>query len=572
MKRVKLRPVLCLLMAILLLLASCTPNDETGTPGPSGSDPQPSNPGPSAAPEIPNRENIHFSDLPYHLPTAEEITNILQQFVADMDAAESAEEQIRLIIENERALCVYTDMASIARIRFSQNVTDETQAESQHFSNLFASVLADDHEADKAVVNSKYIDELEAYFGKEIIDQYRKAVREYDPAQAELLRTLSELSNRYTQLEVEYDPDIFYTGVNALYDEMLPLREEVAALSGYGSFREYSFSNWSISLSEVEQYIRDVKQTILPVYQKMADSVPEGESRCPAGDWIWYPFLEEENPDINARAYEIAVQMLRSALPETNPMLDYMEHNGLIDVMPRERKEQGAFTMPLYGARVPFVFALLPEPEWVIHEFGHAFEVFEWPDVDTTSRFSMTPETAEVSSECMGVLATERYELLFGDTADYARMKKIYDLAESVLQTLLFCEFELEMYKNPNFTRAERDKVFKNLLDEYRVEGDFSWMYISHFFTSPLYTVSYSLDSVVALELWQLLQENPSKAKQSYLRYVRNSTQQDFTARLQDAGMGNPLERRNLETLAVFLDDLFTSDGYWEPQALGLAG
>jgi hypothetical protein len=40
---------------------------------------------------------------------------------------------------------------------------------------------------------------------------------------------------------------------------------------------------------------------------------------------------------------------------------------------------------------------------------------------------------------------------------------------------------------------------------------------------------------------------------------------QDFITRLENAGLGNPAERENLEELARFLDELYSSEAYLSP-------
>jgi oligoendopeptidase F len=94
---------------------------------------------------------------------------------------------------------------------------------------------------------------------------------------------------------------------------------------------------------------------------------------------------------------------------------------------------------------------------------------------------------------------------------------------------------------------------------------DFQWQGIHHFFEEPLYVVSYPLAGVVALELWRIMEDDPDRAKAIYLGYLQDNMGQDFITRLKNAGLGNPAERENLEELARFLDELYSSEAYLSP-------
>jgi oligoendopeptidase F len=184
---------------------------------------------------------------------------------------------------------------------------------------------------------------------------------------------------------------------------------------------------------------------------------------------------------------------------------------------------------------------------------------------------AFTPESAEVASMCMEVLATNHYELIFGDTADYARVAAIYDMVNLLLQAALMCEFELALYANPEMTPSERVTLYSELMEEYRTENPYPWAYVNHFFISPHYTISYTINGIVALELWQIMQDDLEYAKEIYLDYLRDCTQRDLVMRLGNAGFSNPFARETLEELSEWLDDLFNSEAYLNPEQLKLA-
>lgn len=546
----------CLLIGIVLIfslfLTSCGSSDIST----------------SYVPEPVIHDDVKFSEFPFYLPDAGEFKTLKQTFVSNMEAATSAKEQIALIADYDRECRRYADMRAIAAIRFNQNVTDKkAQADYEYFDQFYEDVAEDDNKADRAIAESRYVKELESYFGKKAIDMYRDYVREFDPAQNELRSKMNELDNQYMQLLSNYTDGVnmyeyeFTKEADSIFTEMLSIRKNMAELAGYNSFSEYQYSKRSIKLSDVEAYIANVKKTVLPVYQKLAAAGRGSFKRCPPSNWIRFipKTLEDER--------ELSMQVLRTTLNEMNPLIDYLERNEMLDIMPRENKAILAANIPLYGVQTPFVILTAPNAYEIFHEFGHALEIFEWPKIDLSERFASTPLSLEVSSMCMEVLATTQYELLYGDTAANARMRTIYGLTSELLMNTMRSEFELALYAKPEMTQAERDALFNELLEEYRISR-FVWEKMHHYFTSPMYMLSYSLDGVVALELWRILQDDPLRAKEIYLNYLRNSTEHDFVKRLKNAGLSSPYEKQNLEELARYLDDLFSSEAYLNPKPL----
>ena len=550
------------------------------------------------------REDMPFDRLPFYLPETDELRELYNSFVTAMDEAESAQEQLALILNFDRYIREYTDMSNISYIRFAQNISDETQADWEHFIHFFAETTHDENEAYAAIINSKYATQLEDYFGTATMERVRKSVREYSPEHADLNKQILELENRYTRL---YDDKLmniphegeeysyfelqtlldseedaskrasirdklrlrgqsFIKESDIIYTRLRSLRTQVAALGGYDSYTEYALSKTSLSLYDIKSYIGNVKDTLLPVYQSLVtDAENRDEDLFPHADLI-VPLFEQEqgaeeqgaeaNDDL---AYELTVELLISVINEIEPMIDYLERNGFIDVMPRANKDAGGFTSALNGIQVPFIFSHEPDPDILIHEFAHAFDAYEMPVIDFVERFNTTPEIWEVSATSLQVLATSRYDLLYGDMAPHAVTLQMLDMFSVILYGAMYSEFEIALYENPDMAAKQRDDLFAALSVEYGLPKS-AWQTVPHFFDAPAYYISYSLSGVVAMELWRIKDNDYSQAKEMYLRYVRDSTQTDFSARLENAGLANPFDIQVLEGLAVYLNSVFSSE------------
>jgi len=549
--------------------------------------------------EIVFRDDTPFDLLPFYLPETDELREAYSSFVTAMDEAESAQEQLVLIMDFDRNIRAYTDMSSISYIRFAQNISDETQADWEHFIHIFAETTHDENEAYAAIINSKYEAQLEEYFGTAAMERLRKSVREYSPEQAELNRQILELENRYTRLYDEKLMNIPHEGEaysyfelqtlldseedaskrasirdklrlrgqsfikesDIIFTRLRSLRTQEAVLVGYDSYTEYALSKTSLSLRDVKAYIDNVKNTLLPVYQSLVtDAENRNEDLFPYADSIVPLYGQEQSAEANDElAYKLTVKLLISIISEMEPMTDYLERNGFIDVMPRANKDSGGFTSTLDGIQVPFIFSHEPDPDILIHEFAHAFEAYEMPVIDFMERFNTTPEIWEVSATSLQALATSRYDLLYGDMAVYAVTRQMLDMFSIILYGAMYSEFEIALYESPDMAARQRDELFDDLSEEYCLPKG-AWQTVPHFFDAPAYYINYSLSSVVALELWRIKDNDYSEAKEMFLRYVRDSTQTDFSARLENAGLANPFDLQLLEGLAVYLESVFSSE------------
>jgi len=550
-----------------------------------------------------SREDIHFDDLPFYLPDVDKLREFYQAFVIAMYEAESAQEQLELIKEFDRTNRSYTDMSGIARIQFSRSISDETEVDVEHFDNLFAQTAYYKNETLVAIVDSRFVAYLEDYFGVRVMESLRKSVREFSLEQAELIRQIRELENEYTRLFDEivmhmmFDYEIFtanelwemieneqdsdeqrrmlavYNSSLARFDAesrdifsaLLARRDQIAELAGYRSYVRYIFSRSSISLNEVNEFIRDVKATILPVWQSL---VVEAENRgldtFPYFENIAPLYIDEHSGERNHElTYELSMHILRNLIDEMGPMIDYLERNGFVDVMPREGKEHGGFVRPLTGIQVPFVFAYEPSPNWLFHEYAHAFDSFGEPEFDFGWRFNTGPEIWEITALGMEALATSKYELLYGDTSNYANLRRMYEMMSLIITATMYTEFEIALYENPDMRPAERDRLFAELSAEYSLPLVY-WQSVHHFFSAPMYLISYAIGGVTAFELWQIMEEDVSQSKDMWLTFSSDSTELNLAARLENAGFSNPFDLQTLEAVTAQLVEIFNSENYWD--------
>jgi oligoendopeptidase F len=246
-------------------------------------------------------------------------------------------------------------------------------------------------------------------------------------------------------------------------------------------------------------------------------------------------------------------------------VVDFIEQNGFIDVVPHKDKQSGAYMSYLRGARLPFVYNNYTDPSVIFHEFGHALGAFMSPDSELPLFDDAGIDIKEFEAMGMEVLATLHYDMLYGDTADHARTAFVYRHFHQLIVATLICEFEILLYEKPRLTKGQRENEFYRMCDQYQIGGYLLWSQISHYFDAPAYYKSYVLNFLPTMELYRVAQSDPALAQKMYMDFLRDTDEHDYIARLNKVGLSNPLDEDALEEIALYLRRFFRSDRYWNP-------
>ncbi len=638
------RRMLALALVGALLLACCgcfggqvSSEVSSFTPSPTASPtPRPATPIPSPTPEpmftylseAAPRDYIKFSDMVYRRPTIEEMQTLTDEFLADFASATDARAQIERFLGYSRSMADMSDMYFYSFICFNQDVNDETQAEFDACEEVYSESSNMIVEVYRAILESPYEKEWDAYLGEGSLEEMRSAVDEYDPEVVELFKQVNKLISEYTrvatefaQKEISFQGDKYPLGamiwsvtyyskkepwfakeLNAaikkhvesfnktadeLFTQMLALRTQVAERSGYENYAQYRLRNGSYTLQEVEQYIADVRETIVPVMRELLTTAEGimGEPVAAANyaDAYYAPYFaaqfafatDTDTPEqAEQKEYDAAMQVLRALMPETSALADYLEEYEMIDAFSAANKNAGGFQGVFKAHQQPFIYMNSAKADTILHEAGHALNTYSLPKVDLSERFEVGPEIAEIHSMGMEVLAQKEYDLLYGDNAGAARMMQAFDALTNVLEQTMYYEFELELYKRPDMTRQERNDLFASLRRDYArdVEGlvlldDYGgqWVQIAHMFEQPFYVIDYSLAQVVCLQLNEAANENWETARDLYMGFLLDNQELDLRTRLKTAGLADPFEKETLGGIAGMLTEAIRSEEYWEP-------
>ncbi len=501
---------------------------------------------PSPAPTVSTagQEGADWADMDYrHYDPA--------WFYAQTDrlAALGAQDDVRAVLELYDTL--YAELAridtlgAIAYIRYCADVTDAYWSqESVYCSKLLAEAADALSLACRGVTEGPCAEAFAAHVGDgaaealadyvpmtdreaeltgreaELVDEYNALINDADAVSYSYLgRTWTwDMLNGFPGVSLadrDYDGylEVYYGLQKELNDlvapvftELVSIRAELAEAEGYESYADLAYERvYGRDYGPEEaQLLCDAAKAVGKEFYGSLDQSP-----------LWYGYgAVGPVPDADG-----LMRTLGEYAGRIDPTLaeswQYMTCHGLCDVSDGENRFPGSFTVALNAYDSAFIFAHLSgncaDLGSLAHEFGHFAYDRLHPDYDLLTD---TPcyDLLEVHSTGLETLLTEYYGEIYADGADTARFLALGELVDAVLEGCIFDEFQRRIYSSPDMTPDEIDRLFADVCAEYGREElrdvDYSWMYVSHTFESPLYYLSYAVSALAAIQIWDLARED----------------------------------------------------------------
>ncbi len=577
------------------------------------------------------RADLSYEDMVFTAPDADRTNRSIRALLAQFEEAQSAAQQVEIIREIDRITSEDANMVTLANLQFSIDTTNPEYKEHQEICQAYNAAISDAvNEFYLAILNSRYFDELEAYFGETVIDFLRRSTQSYDPAISALQPEIDALVDSYSTYCTEHsgdeiplggnksntfsesemlgqlrfygdDPDMAYinklveqslegfysetyTEKNDIFTKLVNLRNEQARIAGYDSYPEYAIAVGSDSYTyeDIRNLISTVRAEFVPIMKSLRESGAEhlGEKLTSANYYlaICPAIYATDDPDLTEEEQlEAAIGMLNRTSGRAKEMTSYMQEHGLFQVFSSPTKEEGAYTTYFNGYKEPFIFAHDPDTFTLVHEMGHALNYFLTPEPDMGERFSIGTEIAEVHSMAMEMLCVKFYPEYYGDSAKAAEAYQVFNALYTILDQTLFSEFEITLYENPDLGPEGRAELYSRLQEEYGLASPGnrylndgrSWTSIHHFYSAPIYVQDYTLAQSVALEIWEIGRDDWDAALKAYDDFLYDQEELVFSRRLEHAGLSDPLKAGTLQDLAARLGAYFSSEDYTGHYAAG---
>ena len=356
----------------------------------------------------------------------------------------------------------------------------------------------------------------------------------WDETFLELMEQEAALEEQYYDLctqaqAADYYSDAYFTQYGAkmgqVFVELVALRQDIAEYAGYEDYPSFAYDFYhyrDYTPDQAENYLLEIREELVPLYRQV-------ESQG-----VGLPEYIPSEAEVLAYV-EKCSQAMGGTVAEA---FKVMKEKGLYDITYSDKKYEGSFEIYLTDYYAPFVFvnpsASVTDKLTMTHEFGHFCN-------DYASYGSAAGvDVAEVFSQGLEYLS-----LCYGELEAYLAKFKMVDSLRIYVEQAAYALFEHQVYELEG-EELTVENVYA-LYDEIGTQFGFdAWgwdsrdfVIIGHFYTDPMYIISYVVSNDAALQLYQMEQKETGTGLALYEKELATE-QTYFLEFLEEAGLESP--------------------------------
>ena len=545
---------------------------------------------------------MKFNEYKYEHLDLEKIKKEFSELIKSFEKAENVEGQVNAFDEIIKLRNHIETMQTLVSVRHSIDTNDEFyDKENEYMDEISPILFGFTNDFYKALVNSKFKDELIQKYGKFLFDLAENTLKTFSPEIIPDAQEENRLSSKYSKLiasaKIDFDGKelnlsqmVPYTQskdrnvrieaakkvaqffsenqdeFDNIYDSLVKVRTRMAQKMGYKNFVEFGYKQLSrleYDAKMVEGYRKQVLENIVPLHTELR----ERQGKRLGVDKL--KFYDEAikfnsgNADPHGSPEWIlnnGKTMYKELSKETDEFFTFMTENNLLDLLSKKGKMSGGYCTYIPEHKAPFIFANFNgtshDIDVLTHEAGHAFQVYQSRGFEVPEYLWPSYEACEIHSMSMEFLTWSWMDLFFeNDTDKY----KFIHLSEALLfipYGVTVDEFQHWVYENPEATPKERREKWIEIEKKYLPTRDYGeveelkngifWFRQGHIFSSPFYYIDYTLAQVCAFQFWIKSRENREKAWQDYLNLCKLGGSKPFFELMKSANLKNPFEEGTL--------------------------
>ena len=545
---------------------------------------------------------MKFNEYKYEHLDLEKIKKEFSELIKSFEKAENVEGQVNAFDEIIKLRNHIETMQTLVSVRHSIDTNDEFyDKENEYMDEISPILFGFTNDFYKALVNSKFKDELIQKYGKFLFDLAENTLKTFSPEIIPDAQEENRLSSKYSKLiasaKIDFDGKelnlsqmVPYTQskdrnvrieaakkvaqffaenqdeFDNIYDSLVKVRTRMAQKMGYKNFVEFGYKQLSrleYDAKMVEGYRKQVLENIVPLHTELRER--QGK-RLGVEKLKFYDEaikFNSGNADPHGSPEWIlnnGKTMYKELSKETDEFFTFMTENNLLDLLSKKGKMSGGYCTYIPEYKAPFIFANFNgtshDIDVLTHEAGHAFQVYQSRGFEVPEYLWPSYEACEIHSMSMEFLTWPWMDLFFeNDTDKY----KFIHLSEALLfipYGVTVDEFQHWVYENPEATPKERREKWIEIEKKYLPTRDYGeveelkngifWFRQGHIFSSPFYYIDYTLAQVCAFQFWIKSRENREKAWKDYLNLCKLGGSKPFFELMKSANLKNPFEEGTL--------------------------
>ncbi|NEU05367.1 M3 family oligoendopeptidase [Clostridium senegalense] len=365
-----------------------------------------------------------------------------------------------------------------------------------------------------------------------------------------------------TEIYIENENEI-----QNLFDKLVKVRNKMALKMGYENFIEMGYARMKrvgYDKNMVSNFRKQILKYVVPLNKELAKHQGKriGVDKLKYYDEIIQ--FKNGNARLNIKEKDIIKKLQKvyeEISDETRKFFNYVVKNNLIDIENRENKECFAFCEYIFRYKSPFVFlvynGVTEDFNSIIHELGHAFQLYLCRDYDIPEYIIPSEDVAEICSMSMEFLIEPWIDEFFDK--DIEKYKFYHMVTQLYLLTYISIvdEFQHFVYEKPEATYEERNKIWRKLEMKYIPYRDYGkndflnkggyWLRQAHIFVDPFYYIDYGLAQIVAFDFWHKSKLNSKKAWNDYTKVCEAGGSKSFLEIIKLGNLKNPFEEESIK-------------------------
>ncbi len=491
-----------------------------------------------------------FSDIAYTHPDVENVRQAAEELEAQLEKDVPAQKLMDYVYAFYGAYHDFYTNYALADIYYCKDMTDIYWED--EYTYCMESATEVDVLLDRilyALAGCPLKEELESdeYFGPGFFDSYQGESIWTEEFTA-LMEQESQLVSRYYDLsaqaldaaDAETYYDVYGTQMGDLFVELVDLRQQIAEEAGYADYPTfaYDFYYYRDYTPEQAQVLLDgIRTELVPLYRETAlsDVWSFGDEVC-----------------FEKQTFDYVKNCAAAMGGKVQEAFRLMESAKLYDISYGANKYNASFEVYLTSYGEPYVFlnpTLSTHDQLTFaHEFGHFCN-------DFASGGSVAGiDVAEIFSQGLEYLS-----LCYGeDTSDLQKLK-LADCLSVYVEQAAYASFEQQVYslEGEELTAENVYALYEQTGNAYGFDvwgwDSRSFVEVTHFFTNPMYVISYVVSNDAALQIYQLEMAESGAGLGLYEKNLA-TTESDFLAFVESAGLKSPFVEGRLADVRKMLE------------------
>lgn len=487
-----------------------------------------------------------FSEMEYTRPDVDQMATDLANCRIEAESGTDKDALMEQVWKVYNFYNTFYTQYNLATIHYFKDMTNaDWEAEYNYCAYNAASVDAMLEEMFYALADSPLKEQLEqdeafgegffdGYTGESVWDETLLALMEQE---AVLEEKYYDITLNYQYLETYSDPafDAYAAEMAELFVELVKVRQEMAEYVGYETYAgfAYDFCHYrDYTPQQAERYLTQIREELVPLYRQVEFAENAKDFCRPAEAYGYVESVAEAMGGVVGNAFKV----LREA--------------ELYDITFSEKKYDGSFEVYLPDYAAPYVFidpsTTQQDKLTFAHEFGHFCNDFaSWGSIAGV-------DVAEFFSQGMEYLS-----LCYGDEAGTLTEMKMVDCLCMYVEQAAYATFEQEVYRLEEPTTEAVFALYEEIGTSFGFDS-WDWdsrdfVLIGHFYTDPMYIISYVVSNDAAFQLYQMEQEAAGTGLALYEEQLATE-QTYFLDFVEQAGMESPFTPGRIKKVRQILE------------------